>query len=116
MTALGVSPTDDLLYVAVPEHSAELTDFTNWGLDVIVPKDPDPKFPYWENLSWENADKYQPDILLMDDRAHRRASKPAKNQPTWNEIKAAEADAVVAWPAFWISTYASYAEQLDMLT
>ena len=115
MTALAVSPTDDLLYVAVPEHSAELTDFTSWGLDVIVPKDPDKKFPYWENLSWENADKYQPDILLMDDRAHHDV-EPPKNQPTWNEIKAAEADALVAWPAFWISTYASYAEQLDLLS
>jgi iron complex transport system substrate-binding protein len=115
LTALAVSPTDDLLYVAVPEHSAELTDFSNWGLDLIVPKDPDKKFPYWENLSWENADKYQPDILLMDDRAYHDA-EPPKNQPTWNEIKAAEAGALVAWPAFWISTYASYAEQLDKLS
>ncbi len=115
LTALAVSPTDDLLYVAVPEHSAELTDFTSWGLDVIVPKNPDKKFPYWENLSWENADKYQPDILLMDDRAQHEA-EPPKNQPTWNEIKAAEAEALVAWPAFWISTYASYAEQLDLLS
>ena len=115
LTALAVSPTDDLLYVAVPEHSAELTDFTDWGLDVIVPKDPDPKFPYWENLSWENADKYQPDILLMDDRAHHEA-EPPKNQPTWNEIKAAEADALVSWPAFWLHTYGHYADALEQLT
>lgn len=115
LTALAVSPTDDLLYVAVPEHSAELTDFTEWGLDVIVPKDPDKKFPYWENLSWENADKYQPDLLLMDDRAHHEAEAP-KNQPTWKKIEAAEAEALVSWPAYWISTYASYAEELDQLS
>ena len=115
LTALAVSPTDDLLYVAVPEHSAELTDFSAWGLDVIVPRDPDKKFPYWENLSWENADKYQPDILLMDDRANHDA-EPPKNQPTWKKIKAAEAEALVAWPAYWISTHAAYAEQLDKLS
>jgi iron complex transport system substrate-binding protein len=115
LTALAVSPTDDLLYVAVPEHSAELTDLTEWGLDVIVPSDPDKKFPYWENLSWENADKYQPDLLLMDDRAYHDA-EPPKNQPTWKKIKAADAEALVSWPAFWISTYASYAEQLDQLS
>ena len=115
LTALGVSPTDDLLYVAVPEHSAELTDFTEWGLDVTVPTDPDPKFPYWENLSWENADKYQPDVILMDDRTYDTSVKAAEKQPTWKKIKAAEADAVVPWPAYWISTYASYGEELAKL-
>ncbi len=115
LTALGVSPTDDLLYVAVPEHSAELTDFTEWGLDVTVPRDPDPKFPYWENLSWENADKYQPDLILMDDRTYDTSMKSAQKQPTWKKIKAAEADAVVPWPAYWISTYAAYGEQLEKL-
>ena len=115
LTALGVSPTDDLLYVAVPEHSAELTDFTEWGLDVTVPRDPDKKFPYWENLSWENADKYQPDLILMDDRTYDTSMKSAQKQPTWKKIKAAAADAVVPWPAYWISTYAAYGEQLEKL-
>ncbi len=115
LTALGVSPTDDLLYVAVPEHSAELTDFSEWGLDVTVPRDPDPKFPYWENLSWENADKYQTDLILMDDRTYETSMKSAEKQPTWKKLKAAEAGAVVPWPAYWISTYASYAEELEKL-
>ena len=116
LTALGVSPADDLLYVAVPEHSAELTDFTEWGLDVTVPRDPDKKFPYWENLSWENADKYQPDLLLLDDRNYDTSMKSAQKQPTWKKIKAAEADAVVPWPAYWISTYEAYAEELEKLS
>ena len=116
LTALGVSPADDLLYVAVPEHSAELTDFTEWGLDVTVPRDPDKKFPYWENLSWENTDKYQPDLLLLDDRNYETSMKSAAKQPTWKKIKAAEADAIVPWPAYWISTYEAYAEQLEKLS
>jgi iron complex transport system substrate-binding protein len=116
LTALGVSPADDLLYVAVPEHSAELTDFTEWGLDVTVPRDPDKKFPYWENLSWENADKYQPDLLLLDDRNYETSMKSAQKQPTWKKIKAAEEDAVVPWPAYWISTYEAYAEELEKLS
>lgn len=112
---LAVSPGDDVLYVAVPEHSAELADFTRYGLDIIVPKSPDPKFPYWENLSWENADRYQPDLILMDDRALKQSMKIVENQPTWKKIKAADAGAVTPWPAFWISTYRDYAEQLDTL-
>ncbi|MGJ9411865.1 ABC transporter substrate-binding protein [Aeromicrobium sp. CF4.19] len=116
LTALGVSPADDLLYVAVPENSAELSDFTDWGLDVIVPDAPDPSFPYWENLSWEQADKYQPDLVLMDDRTYDSSLRTAEKQPTWDQIDAAESGAIVPWPAFWISTYAAYADQLDQLS
>jgi iron complex transport system substrate-binding protein len=116
LTALAVSPATDLLYVAVPKHAPELLDFRRWGLDVIVPDSPDPAFPYWENLSWENADKYQPDLLLIDDRSYPSNLKQAEEQPTWDSIKAAAAGSEVAWPAYWLHTYEDYAEQLEMLT
>ena len=115
LTALAVSPAEDMIYVAVPAEASELNDFTTWGLDIIVPDSPDPDFAYWENLSWENADKYQPDVLLMDDRTGD-PSTVTDAQPTWNTIKAAEAGALVDWPAFWIHTYSAYAEQLDALS
>jgi len=115
LTAAAVSPAADLLYVAVPEHAPELLDFKRWGLDVLTPRDPDKKFPYWENLSWENADKYQPDVLLVDDRALANAQKVVKKQPSWKSIKAAKADAIIAWPAYWVHTYARYAEQLERM-
>ncbi|CAN3129068.1 ABC transporter substrate-binding protein [Mycobacterium sp. smrl_JER01] len=116
LVAMAASPSDELLYVAVPEHSAELTDFTDWGLDVLVPRDPDPAYPYWENLSWENADKYQPDLVLVDDRTFDTAMAAAARQPTWQRIKAVQAGAITPWPAFWISTWAAYAEQLNLLS
>ncbi|NRQ48938.1 ABC transporter substrate-binding protein [Aeromicrobium stalagmiti] len=116
LTTLAVSPADDLLYVAVPGEASELSDFQRWGLDIIDPDSPDPGFPYWENLSWENADKYQPDVILMDDRNAETSMKIAAGQPTWTSIKAAEADAIVMWPAYWIHTYSDYAEQLDLLS
>jgi iron complex transport system substrate-binding protein len=115
LTALAVSPSEDMIYVAVPAEASELNDFRRWGLDVMVPDSPDPSFPYWENLSWENADKYQPDFLLMDDRTADPA-KVTDKQPTWKSIQAADAGALVDWPAFWIHTYADYAEQLDTLS
>ncbi|AQA05432.1 hypothetical protein BVC93_27030 [Mycobacterium sp. MS1601] len=116
LTAMGMSPSDELLYVAVPEHSAELADFTAFGLDVLVPDSPDPAFPYWENLSWENADKYQPDLILLDDRTYDASLETAQRQPTWKQLAAVQAGAVTPWPAFWISTWSAYAEQLDQLT
>ncbi len=116
LNVLAVSPADDLLYVAVPEHSAELVDFSSWGLDVTVPDSPEPGFEYWENLSWEKADKYQSDLILLDDRSYDTSLATAQKQPTWTKIKAAEAGAITPWPAYWISTYAAYAEQLDQLS
>jgi iron complex transport system substrate-binding protein len=116
LTAMGMSPGDELLYIAVPEHSAELADFSSFGLDILVPDSPDPAFPYWENLSWENADKYQPDLILLDDRTYDASLDKAQRQPTWSQLKAVQAGAVTPWPAFWISTWAAYAEQLDQLT
>ena len=116
LTTMAVSPAEDLLYVAVPEHASELMDFRSWGLDVLIPNDPDKDFPYWENLSWENADKYQPDMVLFDDRTYDASMATAEKQPTWKQIKAVEAGQVVSWPAFWMHTYQDYAEQLDLLS
>jgi iron complex transport system substrate-binding protein len=116
LTALAVSPTNDLLYVAVPKHAPELLDFRRWGLDVTVPNNPDKGFPYWENLSWENADKYQPDLLLIDDRGYPGNLRQAEKQPTWDSIEAAAAGSQVPWPGYWVHTYPDYAEQLEQLT
>jgi iron complex transport system substrate-binding protein len=115
LNALAVSPTDDILYVANPKFAPELLDFQRWGLEVITPDHPDPGFPYWENLSWENADKYQPDVLLVDGRSFESSLAQAEKQPTWTRIRAAEAGAVIEWPAYWLHTYGHYATALDKL-
>lgn len=115
LTAMGMSPAEDLLYVANPRYAPELLDFQKWGLDVISPDKPDPSFPYWENLSWEKADTYQPDLVLQDDRMLQQDQDIAAKQPTWKSIKAVAEGAVVPWPAFWMHTYKAYAEQLDKL-
>ena len=115
LTAMGMAPGKDLLYVANPAYAPELLDFKAWGLDVQVPRDPDADFPYWENLSWEKADKYQPDLVLLDDRVAATDVAALDSQPTWKSIDAVAAGAVVPWPAYWIHTYQAYAEQLDQL-
>ena len=37
-------------------------------------------------------------------------------QPTWKSIRAAEAGQLIEWPAFWLHTYADYADALTKLT
>lgn len=115
LTVLAVSPTKETLYVAAPEGAAELSDFARWDMNLVAPEVADDR-GYWETLSWENADKYQVDLLLVDDRFGPSTLETAHAQPTWTAIDAAKAGAVVDWPAFWIRTYGSYAEQLGELT
>jgi iron complex transport system substrate-binding protein len=91
-----------------------LTDFRNWGLDVITPDNID-EHGYFENLSWENADKYQTDLILVDNRS-AATMETALAQPTWTTMKAAAAGAVTDWPAYWLRNYGAYAAELDKLT
>ncbi|MFK3979551.1 ABC transporter substrate-binding protein [Micromonospora sp. NPDC050397] len=118
LTVAAMSPADDKVYVANPEYAPELLDLQSWGLKVVNPASPDPGFPYWENLSWENADKYQPDLILWDGRSFTPEANAewGKKQPTWFKIKAAKAGAAVSWPAFWLHTYGDFATELDKLT
>ena len=114
LTALAVWAGEDALYVAATEGSSELMDFANWGLELIDPEVADDR-GYWETLSWEQADKYQPDLILVDNRS-AATMETALAQPTWALMKAAQAGQVTDWPAFWLRNYAAYASELAKLT
>ncbi|KFC71015.1 Iron-siderophore uptake ABC system substrate-binding component [Devosia sp. LC5] len=114
LTTLAAFAGTDALYIATPVGSAELTDFQTWGLDIIVPDAID-QHGYFENISWENADKYQPDLIMLDNRTSTQL-QIAQAQPTWTTIKAAAAGAVTEWPAYWLRNYGAYAGALDQLT
>jgi len=116
LTALAISPYDDKYAIAVPEYAPELLDFRAWGLDVVVPEKPDPDFPYWQSLSFENADQYQPDLLLFDDRNYPGNYETLEKQPIGKSIKAFAAGSHTTWPAYWLHTYTDYAQQLTKLT
>jgi iron complex transport system substrate-binding protein len=114
LTALAVWAGEDALYVAATAGSSELMDFASWGLKLIDPEVADDR-GYWETLSWEQADKYQPDLILIDNRS-AATMETAVAQPTWTLMKAAEAGQVADWPAFWLRNYAAYARELGKLT
>jgi len=114
LTVLAVSPGEELS-VAVPSAAAELADFQRWGMDLVVPAHPDEGFEYWETLSWENADTYQADLVIVDDR-FPELNDSVEAQPTWQTIRAVPAGAVADWPAFWLRNHDAYATALDKLT
>jgi iron complex transport system substrate-binding protein len=114
LTVEAVWAGTDALYVAATAGAAELSDFASWGLKLIDPKVADDR-GYWETLSWENADKYQPDLIIVDNRS-KTTMETARAQPMWSSLKAAEADQVTDWPAYWLRNYSAYAAALDKLT
>lgn len=114
LTVLPVWAGTDALYVAATGGSSELMDFASWGLKLMTPEVADDR-GYWETLSWEQADKYQPDLVIVDNRSNT-TMETARAQPMWTAIKAAAAGQVADWPAFWLRNYRAYAGALDELT
>ncbi len=66
LSVLVVSPAVDTLYVASPEWMVDLHYFRDLGLDIINPETAEEGF--WELLSWEQANKYPADLILIDAR------------------------------------------------
>lgn len=104
----------DNFVLGVPAGAAELQDFARWGLDIVTP-DAAPG-DYWAFLSWEEADTYPIDVLLVDDRYGTESRDAILAHPLSNMIGAVEAGQVGDWPAWWIRTYSSYASELEELT
>jgi iron complex transport system substrate-binding protein len=115
VSALAISPWDVNYAIAVPKYAPELLDFQRWGLAVIDPQTPDADFPYWETLSMEKADTYQPDLLMFDDRNAPGGEEILAAAPISSSISAYAAGQTTLWPAYWMHTYTDYAAQLTRL-
>ena len=114
LTVMAVSPSSSSLSIAVPGEFAELSDFKAWGLDLVEPqRDADSSY---QTLSWENANLYPADLLLVDDRWGRASLDAIAYQPLAQRLPAVAAGQLDAWPAGWIRNYRVYAEQLDKLS
>ncbi|HWV20958.1 MAG TPA: ABC transporter substrate-binding protein [Devosia sp.] len=116
LKVLAVYAGNDALYVADPAGAAELLDMQSWGLDLVEPEGVDAAGNnYFETVSWENADKYPADLILVDNRSPATL-KTALAQPTWTLNPGAKAGQVAEWPAFWLRNYTHYAAALAGLT
>lgn len=114
LTVMAASPSANGLAIAAPAEFGELADFANWGLNLVVPVT-DPGSSY-QTLSWENANLYPADIILLDDRWGDRTATDLAAQPLAARLPAVAADQLGDWPAGWIRSYHVYAGQLDKLT
>ncbi|MEU2713443.1 ABC transporter substrate-binding protein [Streptomyces sp. NPDC007205] len=90
------SASDQLFYVSGTNLSADLEYFKALGVNFVEPPESAKKQSggWYESLSWENVDKYQADIIMMDDRSS--TIQPAGiTKPTWKKLPAVKAGQVV---------------------
>jgi iron complex transport system substrate-binding protein len=92
---LAGSASADLFYVADPSVYPDLSYLRQLGVDLVTPNDVQGGF--FENLSWENVDKYAADIILLDDRTSALQPKDLTGKPTWTRLPAVKAGQIVGW-------------------
>ncbi|GAA0405287.1 ABC transporter substrate-binding protein [Streptomyces luteireticuli] len=112
---MAASGSADLFYVSNPAVNADLMYFRELGVDFVVPQKLD-KGGYFESLSWENANKYEADLIILDSRTSALQPKDLAAKPTWAKLPAVEAGQVSPWLSEPRFSYAGSAPLLENLT
>ncbi|MGW4794899.1 ABC transporter substrate-binding protein [Nonomuraea sp. NPDC004297] len=75
----------------LPDHP----DIAYWGelgLNIVSPERPtEREGGFWEVLSWENADRYQAGVILVDARSQSMKIEETAAKPTWAKLPAVRA-------------------------
>ncbi|MDD1060636.1 ABC transporter substrate-binding protein [Streptomyces cocklensis] len=114
ITVMAASASADSFYVSTPSSAADLTYYKSLGVDFIVPGKVEGGF--FETLSWEAADKYKADVVMLDNRSATLQPRDLTGRPTWMQLPAVEAGQIYGWPSEPIFSYAKCADQLEALT
>ncbi len=96
LKAMAVGAREEGLYIAAPSTFNLLAKGSELGVDWVVPDNPDQN-GYWELLSWENADKYEADLVYVDLRTGNLQPDQLLEYPTWAALSAVEAGQVYGW-------------------
>jgi iron complex transport system substrate-binding protein len=109
LSVLVVSPAVDTLYVASPDWMVDLHYFRDLGMDIVSPEVGVDGF--WELLSWEQANKYPADLILVDARNDQVVEEVA-TVGTWEALPAVKAGQLGPWYAGAPYSYARLAPMM----
>ncbi|MQS09938.1 ABC transporter substrate-binding protein [Streptomyces alkaliphilus] len=110
---MAASGSADLFYVSDPKASPDLSYFVELGVEMVVPDDAPAGF--FEELSWENADRYDADIILLDGRTGVMQADDLADKPTWAQLPAVRADQIAYWTTEPRYSHAGFAPILEDL-
>ncbi|MBT2442213.1 ABC transporter substrate-binding protein [Streptomyces sp. ISL-36] len=108
------SGSPDLFYVSTPVRPTDTLYFQELGVNLVVPTKLD-QGGWFEGLSWENVDKYQADIIMLDNRTSALQPEALKAKPTWAALPAVKAGQVIPRVTEPIYSYAKCAPLLEDL-
>ena len=111
---MAASGSPDLFYVSNPKVSTDLMYFAELGVDLVVPTKLE-QGDYFEALSWENADRFPADLILLDNRSTALQPRDLASKPTWSRLPAVRAGQVAPWDAVPRFSYAGAAPLLENL-
>jgi iron complex transport system substrate-binding protein len=114
LKVLAASGSPDLFYASSPAKNTDLIYYKELGVELIVP-DKLTKDGYFEDLSWENAGKYQADVIMLDSRTQALQPKDLTAKPAWRDLPAVKANQVIGWNPEPVFSYASCAPILESL-
>nr|WP_255671967.1 ABC transporter substrate-binding protein [Glycomyces amatae] len=115
LKAMAVGAWPDGLYIANPPTFTLLAKCVELGVDLVVPENPDQN-DYWELLSWENVDKYEADVIFVDQRTgNLQPEELLAEYPTWAALPAVEAGQVYTWNAEPVYSHVGGAVELEAL-
>ncbi|KUF13430.1 ABC transporter substrate-binding protein [Streptomyces silvensis] len=114
LKVMAMTGDDDQMYVAVPDAYCDLNYFKDLGVEFVEGKKSD-EWGFWEFLSWENANKYHADLILIDNRSTSFSAQQLAKKPTWNELPAVKAGQTAPWSMEERYSYAGYAPVLEQL-
>lgn len=114
LTVMFVSASPDQLYVAKTPDYPDLKTFAALGMDIVDPGGSD---PYYEALSWEEADKFAADVIFADDRSSAlQPEQLTEDQPTWRNLPAVETEQVGGWNGETVFSPRGFADSIESLT
>ncbi len=111
---LMVSGGADQMWVVNPPEYADIMHLTENGLDIVKPDKVD-EGGFFQTLSWENADKYDADVILYDTRTQALTPEEMLKKPTFAKLPAVEAGQLYPWRAEAPFSYQGYAGLLEEL-
>ncbi len=85
LKVLAASGSPDLFYASSPAKNTDLIYYKELGVDLIVP-DKLGEDDYFQSLSWENADKYKADLIVLDSRTQALQPKDLESKPSWKDL------------------------------
>ncbi|MDO0934472.1 ABC transporter substrate-binding protein [Streptomyces sp. DG2A-72] len=114
LKVMAITGDSENFYVAVPDSYSDLNYFKDLGVDFVEGKKSD-EWGFWEFLSWENVDKYDADLIMVDNRSSAMTPDQLAAKATWRQLPAVKAGQTTPWSMEERFSYAGFAPVVERL-